>query len=155
VSDSIDGNAETFHIVTVVPVSGGRNIAHAPSFTIASNSGEDDPMATDTNSLVKHINDGDFDSAVLKSATPVLIDFWAPWCGPCRMIGPIVDELSSEYQGKVSMVKINVDENPMVAQQFGVSSIPTLMLFKGGQLADRVLGALPKAELKRFIDRNV
>ena len=112
-------------------------------------------MATDTNSAVKQISDSDFDSAVLKSPTPVLIDFWAPWCGPCRIVGPVVDELSSEYQGKVAMVKINVDENPMVAQQLGVSSIPTLMIFKGGQLADRVLGALPKAELKKFIERNL
>lgn len=112
-------------------------------------------MAIDTNSAVKQISDSDFDSAVLKSPTPVLIDFWAPWCGPCRIVGPVVDELSSEYQGKVSMVKINVDENPMVAQQLGVSSIPTLMIFKGGQLADRVLGALPKAELKKFIERNL
>ena len=71
------------------------------------------------------------------------------------MIGPVVDELSHEYQGKVSMVKINVDENPMIAQQLGVSSIPTLMIFKGGQVADRVLGAMPKPELKRFIDRNL
>lgn len=112
-------------------------------------------MATDTNSAVKQISDSDFDSAVLKSPTPVLIDFWAPWCGPCRIVGPVVDELSSEYQGKVAMVKINVDENPMIAQQLGVSSIPTLMIFKGGQLADRVLGALPKAELKKFIERNL
>ena len=112
-------------------------------------------MATDTNSAVKQISDSDFDTAVLKSPTPVLIDFWAPWCGPCRIVGPVVDELSGEYQGKVAMVKINVDENPMVAQQLGVSSIPTLMIFKGGQLADRVLGALPKAELKKFIERNL
>jgi thioredoxin 1 len=112
-------------------------------------------MATDTNSAVKHINDSDFGTAVLQSPTPVLIDFWAPWCGPCRMIGPVIDELSSEYQGRVSMVKINVDDNPAIAQQLGVSSIPTLMLFKGGQLADRVLGAMPKAELKRFLDRNL
>ncbi|MGK2856162.1 MAG: thioredoxin [Thermoanaerobaculia bacterium] len=112
-------------------------------------------MATDTKSAVKQIGDSDFDAAVLKSPTPVLIDFWAPWCGPCRIVGPVVDELSSEYEGKVSMVKINVDENPMVAQQLGVSSIPTLMIFKGGQLADRVLGALPKAELKKFIERNL
>ncbi len=112
-------------------------------------------MSTDTNSAVKHINDGDFDSAVLKSPTPVLIDFWAPWCGPCRMVGPISDELSREYEGRVAMVKINVDDSPMVAQQLGVSSIPTLMIFKGGQLADRVLGAMPKAELKKFIERNL
>ena len=112
-------------------------------------------MATDTNSAVKHINDSDFGNAVLQSATPVLIDFWAPWCGPCRIIGPVIDELSAEYKGRVSMVKINVDDNPMIAQQLGVSSIPTLMMFKGGQLADRVLGAMPKAELKKFIDRNL
>ena len=108
-------------------------------------------MATETNSAVRHIGDSDFDSAVLKAPTPVLIDFWAPWCGPCRMIGPVVDELSNEYQGKVSMVKINVDENPMVAQQLGVSSIPTLMIFKGGELKSRQVGAAPKAKLEQWI----
>lgn len=104
---------------------------------------------------VRHISDAEFASAVLQSAVPVLIDFWAPWCGPCRIVGPIVDELAEQYDGKLSVVKINVDDNPAVAQQFMVSSIPTMMMFKGGQLVDRVLGAMPKAELQKMIDRNL
>lgn len=104
---------------------------------------------------VRHISDAEFESAVLQSAVPVLIDFWAPWCGPCRIVGPIVDELAEQYEGKLSVVKINVDDNPAVAQQFMVSSIPTIMMFKGGQLVDRVLGAMPKAELQKMIDRNL
>jgi len=104
---------------------------------------------------VRQISDAEFESAVLQSELPVFIDFWAPWCGPCRIVGPIIDELADEYAGKLSVVKINVDDNPAVAQQFMVSSIPTMMLFKGGQLVDRVLGAMPRAELKKVIDRNL
>lgn len=107
------------------------------------------------NANVRHISDSEFESAVLQSPVPVFIDFWAPWCGPCRIVGPIVDELATEYAGKISVVKINVDDNPAVAQQFMVSSIPTLMLFKGGQMVDRALGAMPKAELQKMIDRNL
>jgi thioredoxin 1 len=107
------------------------------------------------NANVRHISDAEFESAVMQSPVPVFIDFWAPWCGPCRIVGPIIDEIASEYAGKISVVKINVDDNPAVAQQFMVSSIPTLMLFKGGQMVDRALGAMPKAELQKMIDRNL
>jgi len=104
---------------------------------------------------VRQISDAEFESAVLQSDLPVFIDFWAPWCGPCRIVGPIIDQLADEYAGKLSVVKINVDDNPAVAQQFMVSSIPTMMVFKGGQVVDRVLGAMPRAELQKVFDRNL
>jgi thioredoxin 1 len=98
------------------------------------------------------IKEAKFDEAVIKSTMPVLVDFWAPWCGPCRMVAPVVDELSDEYDGKVSFVKLNVDDNPQVASQYGVMSIPTLILFKDGKPATTVVGFRPKAELKKNLD---
>lgn len=103
---------------------------------------------------VQHVTDSDFDTAVLGSSTPVFVDFWAPWCGPCRIIGPVVEELAPEYEGKVVMTKINVDDNPQVAQKYQVTSIPTLMMFKDGKVVDRTMGAMPKTELQKFIQRN-
>ncbi|HVR42446.1 MAG TPA: thioredoxin [Thermoanaerobaculia bacterium] len=104
---------------------------------------------------IRQISDSEFEQAVLKSDKPVFVDFWAPWCGPCRVIGPTIEELAATYDGKLVVTKMNVDDNPVVAQKFGVTSIPTLMIFKNGQLADRAIGALPKSELQRFIDRNL
>jgi thioredoxin 1 len=104
---------------------------------------------------VRQIGDGDFETSVLKSDKPVFVDFWAPWCGPCRIIGPIVEELAPGYEGRAVMTKINVDENPAVAQAYGVTSIPTLMMFKNGKVVDRAIGALPRTELQKFIDRNL
>jgi thioredoxin 1 len=98
------------------------------------------------------IQEAKFDETVIKSAMPVLVDFWAPWCGPCRMVAPVVEELSDEYDGKVSFVKLNVDDNPQVASQYGVMSIPTLILFKDGKPASTVVGFRPKAELKKSLD---
>ncbi len=109
-------------------------------------------MASD---LIKHITDASFDAVVLKSATPVLVDFWAEWCGPCKMIAPILDELAPAYQGKVQIAKMNVDENRAVPAQFGIRGIPTLMLFKGGELAATKVGALGKAQLAAFIDQQL
>ncbi|MFP5247029.1 MAG: thioredoxin [Thermoanaerobaculia bacterium] len=103
---------------------------------------------------VKQIGDADFDN-VLNGGKPVFVDFWAPWCGPCRIVGPIVEELAPSYAGKAVIAKMNVDDNPMVAQRYGVTSIPTLMMFKDGKLVDRMVGAAPKNALQQFIDRNL
>ncbi len=111
-------------------------------------------MADTTTSAVQHVTDADFDRTI-QGGKPVLVDFWAPWCGPCRTIGPIVEELAPSYQGRAVITKMNVDDNPQVAQKFGVTSIPTLMMFKDGKLVDRVVGAMPKGELQKFIDRNL
>jgi len=93
-----------------------------------------------------------FSEMVLKARLPVLVDFWAPWCGPCRMVAPVVDELAGEYDGKVSFVKINVDDNPETARQYGVMSIPTLIIFKNGQPVSNIVGFRPKPELKKNLD---
>jgi thioredoxin 1 len=103
---------------------------------------------------VQQITDADFES-IVNAGKPVFIDFWAPWCGPCRIVGPIVEELAPNYDGKAVIGKLNVDDNPMVAQRFGVTSIPTMMMFKGGKLVDRMVGAAPKTALQTFIDRNL
>src|SRR5688500_6680210 len=103
---------------------------------------------------VQQITDADFES-IVDAGKPVFIDFWAPWCGPCRIVGPIVEELASNYDGQDVIGKLNVDDNPVVAQRFGVTSIPTMMMFKGGKLVDRMVGAAPKTALQTFIDRNL
>ena len=99
------------------------------------------------------VNDANFEQEVLKSALPVLVDFWAPWCGPCKMIAPLLDELAGELQGQARIVKINVDENTEVASRFGIMSIPTLLLFKDGQKIAQKVGGSPKPQLKAFIQQ--
>jgi thioredoxin 1 len=105
--------------------------------------------------LIKHISDASFEADVLKSGTPVLVDYWAEWCGPCKMIAPILDETAKEYGARLQIAKMNVDENREVPAKFGIRGIPTLMLFKGGQLAATKVGAVSKAQLTAFLDGHL
>ena len=105
--------------------------------------------------LIKNTTDATFDADVLKSDKPVLVDYWAEWCGPCKMIAPILDEVSKDYDGKLRVAKMNVDENRDVPAKYGIRGIPTLMLFKDGQLAATKVGALSKAQLTAFIDSHL
>lgn len=99
------------------------------------------------------VNDDTWEELVLKSSVPVLVDFWAPWCGPCRMIAPIIDEIAQEYGDKLKAVKLNTDESPQVATEYGIRSIPTVMVFKDGQKMDAVIGAVPKSTLVQTIEK--
>ena len=104
---------------------------------------------------IVHTNDDDFEADVLQSEKPALVDFWAEWCGPCKMIAPLLNEAASEYADKMSVVKLNVDESPNIAQKFGIRSIPTLMLFKDGAVQAQKLGAMSKSQLTEFLDTNL
>ena len=107
------------------------------------------------NELIKHTTDATFEADVLKSTQPVLVDYWAEWCGPCKMIAPILDEVATSYNGKLQIAKMNVDENRDIPAKFGIRGIPTLMLFKNGELAATKVGALSKAQLTAFIDQQL
>lgn len=109
-------------------------------------------MASD---LIKHVSDASFDADVLKSAEPVLVDYWAAWCGPCKMIAPVLEEVAGDYQGKLTIAKMDVDENREVPAKFGIRGIPTLMLFKNGELAATKVGAMSKAQLTAFIEQQL
>ncbi|HYX13299.1 MULTISPECIES: thioredoxin [Nostoc] len=104
-------------------------------------------------STAAQVTDSSFKQEVLDSDVPVLVDFWAPWCGPCRMVAPVVDEISEQYKGQIKVVKVNTDENPQVASQYGIRSIPTLMIFKDGQKVDMVVGAVPKTTLASTLEK--
>ena len=105
--------------------------------------------------LIKHLSDASFEADVLQAGTPVLVDYWAEWCGPCKMIAPILDEVAVTYQGRLTIAKMNVDDNREIPAKFGIRGIPTLMLFKDGQLAATKVGAVSKAQLTAFIDQQL
>jgi len=104
------------------------------------------------NELVNHVTDANFDQEVLKSEQAVLIDFWAPWCAPCRAIAPLIDELAGEYAGRLKVVKLNVDDNPETPARYGVRGIPNLLIIKSGQVKEQIVGAVPKSHLVRAVD---
>ncbi len=104
---------------------------------------------------IVYTSDANFENDVLKSSVPVLVDYWAEWCGPCKMIAPILDEIAGDYQGKLKIAKVNVDENQQVTQKYGIRSIPTLMMFKGGSVQAQKIGAMSKSQLAAFIETNL
>lgn len=105
--------------------------------------------------MIKEVMDSTFEQEVLGGNETVVVDFWAPWCGPCKMLGPVLEELDKDYSGKVKFVKVNVDNNPVLSQKFRVASIPTVMVFKNGNTADTLIGFRPKAAVKDVIDRHI
>jgi len=106
-------------------------------------------------SEVTEVKEADFKEVVLESELPVLVDFWAPWCGPCRMVAPVVEEIAQQYEGKVKVVKLNTDENPQIASQYGIRSIPTLMVFKDGEKKEMGVGAVPKTTLANTLEKHL
>ncbi len=106
-------------------------------------------------SKAKKFTDDSFQEDVLNSDKPVLVDFWAEWCGPCRMVGPVVDEMAGEYEGKAKIGKVNVDENPEISSKYGIRSIPSLLIFKDGEVVDQIVGDVPKSQLKKQLEAQL
>ena len=104
---------------------------------------------------IKHVSDSTFDAEVIQSATPVLVDYWAEWCGPCKMIAPVLEDLARDYAGRLTVAKLDIDANPATTSKYGIRGIPTLLLFKGGQVAAQKVGALSKSQLTAFVDSNL
>ncbi|NMM63361.1 thioredoxin [Clostridium sp. P21] len=105
--------------------------------------------------IMKEISDSIFNKEVITNDIPVVVDFWAPWCGPCKMIGPVMEELDKQYLGKIKFVKVNVDENPVISQEFRISSIPTIMIFKKGEAVENIVGFRPKSDFEQILNRYV
>ena len=105
--------------------------------------------------MMKEINDELFNAEVIENDIPVVVDFWAPWCGPCRMVAPVMEELDKQYSGNIKFVKINVDENPMVSNKFGISSIPTIMVFNGSEVEESIVGFRPKSDFEQILNRYI
>lgn len=104
--------------------------------------------------MAVQVTDSNFEAEILKSSTPALVDFWAPWCGPCRAMGPVIDELASEFEGKVRIAKMNVDENPATPSKYGIRAIPTIILFKNGEVVEQITGAVSKSSIKDMISQK-
>jgi thioredoxin 1 len=113
------------------------------------------PETSMINDLIKHVTDATFDAEVLKAQGPVLVDYWAEWCGPCKMIAPVLDDIATTYEGKLTIAKLNIDENQETPAKHGVRGIPTLMLFKNGNVEATKVGALSKSQLQAFLDANI
>jgi thioredoxin 1 len=104
---------------------------------------------------IVELNDSSFDTEVINSEKPVLVDFWAPWCGPCKALGPVIEEISNDFVDRVKVGKVNVDENPEISMKFGIRSIPTLIVFKNGEVQDQIIGAVPKSEIEKALEKVV
>ena len=137
----------SFSIAALLEEGGSKNAALADTNSNATGS--------NAMSIVQHVNDSSFETQVTKSDVPVLVDFWAPWCAPCLTLGPVLEQIATEYEGRVRVVKVNVDEEQMVAGSLGVRSIPTVALFQGGAVRDTLIGAHPKDAFRSLIDRHL